>query len=169
MPTQDVLLELLQSFPPEIATILLAALPVMELRGALPLALVVYRLPVVTALVLSVIGNMLPVYFLLVFFERFSVWIRRHSALADSALQWLFARTRRKLDGSVQKYGYWALALFVAVPLPATGAWSGALAAFVFGLPKRQSFYAILVGVCLAAIIVTIATLGTTFTVRAFL
>jgi len=73
---------------------------------------------------------------------------------------WLFDRTRRKLTGRVEKYGYWALTLFVAVPLPVTGAWTGALAAFVFGLPKKKALLAIFVGVCISATIVTLVTVG---------
>lgn len=159
--------ELLSGVPSPLATFLLAMLPVGELRGALPVALVVYELPLGAALALSVVGNMFPVYFLLVFFERLSRWARHHSVFADRVLEWLFARTRRKLDERVQRYGYWALALFVAIPLPVTGAWTGSLAAFVFGLPKWRSFYAILVGVCVSAVIVTATTLGAAFTLRA--
>lgn len=79
---------------------------------------------------------------------------------AKKLFDWLFERTRRKLNNQVAKYGYWALAIFVAIPLPATGAWTGALAAFVFGLPRKKSFLAILLGVCMAAIIVTLVTIG---------
>lgn len=161
--------EALAAMPSPLATIILAMLPVGELRGALPVALLVYHLPLPWALVLAIIGNMLPVYFLLVFFERIATWLRHRSALADKILAALFARTRHRLSASVARYGTWALALFVAVPLPVTGAWTGALAAFVFGLPKSQAFLAILVGVCLSAVIVTALTLGTSFTVKAFI
>ena len=150
---------------PEIATVLLAALPLGELRLALPAALVVYKLPVLEAVALSILGNMLPVYFLLVFFERTAAWLSERSVLADRFLQWLFERTQHKLDKRVKKYEHWALALFVAVPLPVTGAWTGALAAFVFGLPKKQSFFTILIGVCISALIVTLLTLGISFIV----
>lgn len=146
--------------PAELATIMLAALPLGELRGALPVALLVYRLPVWEAFVLSVIGNMIPVYFLMLFFDHFSGYLMRRSATARRFFDWLFARTRRRLDGQVRRYGYWALAIFVAIPLPATGAWSGALAAFVFGLSRKWSFLAILVGVVGAGFIVLAVTLG---------
>jgi len=145
--------------------VLLAALPVGELRLALPTALVVYKLPVTEAVGLSILGNMLPVYFLLVFFERVAAWLSSRSVLADRFLQWLFERTRRKLDERVRKYEHWALALFVAVPVPVTGAWTGALAAFVFGLRKKQSFLTILVGVCISALIVMLLTLTTSLAV----
>ena len=151
---------------PELATVILSMIPVGELRGGLPVALTVYKLPVLAAVILAIIGNMLPVYFLLLFFERASNWLRRKSILADYLLDWLFERTRRKLHDKVEKYGYWALALFVAVPLPVTGAWTGSLAAFVFGLPRKRSFLAILIGVCVSSVIVTALTLGAAFTVN---
>jgi uncharacterized membrane protein len=165
----DFLLPILQGLPPEAATVLLAMLPVGELRLALPYALVVYKLPLYQAVLLSVLGNMLPVYFLLLFFERAARWLQAHSVLADRVLSWLFERTRRKLSSQVERYEHWALAMFVAVPLPATGAWTGALAAFVFGLPRKRSFVAILAGVCGSAIIVTLLTLGTSLAISSIL
>lgn len=150
----------LQSIPPQVATLLLASIPVGELRGALPVALTVYKLPLAQAVFWSILGNMLPVYFLLLFFEKGSAWISARSPYAKELLEKLYERTRRKLDGKVEKYGVWALALFVAIPLPVTGAWTGTLAAFVFGLPRKKAFGSILVGVCIASIVVTLLTLG---------
>lgn len=154
------LIAILKSLPPPVATFLMAMLPVGELRGALPVALLGYKMSWPEAIMIAVAGNMLPVYFLLLFFEAGSTWLRERFTWADRWFHWLFERTRRKLNGQVQRYGYWALALFVAVPVPVTGAWTGALAAFVFGLPKGKSFLAILVGVCVSALIVTLITMG---------
>lgn len=156
----DFLVNAVRDVPPQLATVLLAALPVGELRGALPIAILAYKLPVFEAAALSVLGNMLPVYFLLMFFEGAAGWISKRSELAERLLEKLYERTRLKLNDRVKKYGYWALALFVAIPLPVTGAWTGALAAFVFGLPRKKSFVAILAGVCVSALIVTGLTLG---------
>ncbi len=156
----DFLVTLVRDIPPQLVTVLLAILPVGELRGALPVALLVYKLPVFEAAALSILGNMLPVYFLLMFFEGGAEWISRRSEFANRLLERLYERTKLKLHDRVSKYGYWALALFVAVPLPVTGAWTGALAAFVFGLPRKKAFLAILVGVCTSALIVIGLTLG---------
>lgn len=155
--------------PPAVAVLVLGALPLGELRAALPVALLVYKMPVVWALVLAVLGNMLPIYFIMLFFDYFSNYLMRRSVTARRFFEWLFARTRRKLNSHVERYGYWALAIFVAIPLPATGAWSGALAAFVFGLPRKQSWLAILAGVVMAGLIVTAVTIGSSATVRALL
>ena len=154
------LINIFQNFPPPLATFLIAMLPIGELRGSIPVAILVYNIPWLWAMLISIVGNMLPVYVLLVFFERVSEWLMRRYGWAKRLFGWLFDRTRRKLNGSVVKYGYWALAIFVAIPLPMTGAWTGAVAAFVFGLPKKKSFLAILLGVCMAAAVVTMVTIG---------
>jgi uncharacterized membrane protein len=156
----QLLIDTFQSLPPFIATFLIAMLPVSELRGAIPVAILIYDTPWPLAMVIAIAGNMLPVYFLLLFFEVVANWLMKRFHWAKWLFDWLFERTRRKLNVQVRKYGYWALAIFVAIPLPATGAWTGAMAAFVFGLPKKKSFLAILLGVCLAAIVVTIVTIS---------
>lgn len=156
----EFLLDILKSVPPPLATLLLAMIPVGELRGALPIAILVYKLPLPTAIAISIIGNMIPVYFLLKFFEVVARWLMNKYDFATKFFDWLFERTRRKLHTKVQKYGYWALAMFVAIPLPVTGAWTGTLGAFVFGLPRKKSFLAILAGVCISSAIVTVLTVG---------
>ncbi len=168
METIQFLARALTAIPPQLATVILAMLPVGELRGALPVALTLYKLPLAEAMFWSIVGNMLPIYFLLVFFEKGAAWLQKHSPLADRLLQRLYERTRRKLGRDVEKYGYWALTIFVAIPLPATGAWSGALAAFVFGLPKKKAFLAILAGVVIAAVAVALLTLGAAATIKRF-
>ena len=169
MGITETLVEYLAIFPPAVGTIILAALPIGELRVGLPVALLVYKMPVGQAFVLSLIGNMLPVYFLLLFFERASEYARLKSPAIDRFLAKLIDRTQRKLGRQVDDYGVWALAAFVAVPLPVTGAWTGVLAAFVFGLSKPKASLAIFLGLIVSASIVTALTLGTSFTVKALL
>jgi len=156
----------LAGVPAELATIILAMVPVGELRGALPVALLVYELPLPLAITLSIFGNIIPVYFLLVFFEYFAGWAERNSPFVHGLLEKLYERTHDKLADKVDKYGPWALALFVGIPLPVTGAWTGSLAAFVFKLPRKKAFVAILLGLCLSAAIVTMLTLGAFYTVN---
>jgi uncharacterized membrane protein len=139
---------------------LLGALPIFELRGALPVALLVYNIPAPLAVTLSIVGNIVPVYFLLLFFDRSCQYLMKKSPLAARIFNWLFARTRRKLTAPILKYGTLALAFFVAMPLPITGAWTGSLAAFVFGLPKGRAWVSILAGLIVSATIVLILTLG---------
>lgn len=152
--------EKFSSLPPEIATMLIAMLPVGELRASIPIGIALYKLSAFSSLLWSIIGNMIPIYFILLAFDPVATWLRKKSRLIDQLLTWLFERTRRKLEKDVAKYGVIALAIFVAIPLPATGAWSGALAAFVFGIEKKKAFLSIFIGVLIAGVIVLALTQG---------
>ncbi len=150
-----------QNVSPEVGTLLIAMIPIAELRGAIPVALVNFNLPVWSAYVWAVVGNMLPVFFLLLFLEPIARWLSARGRVFQRFFDWLFARTRRKFSAGAQKYGLFvALMVFVAIPLPVTGAWTGAAAAFLFGVPFRRAFLAILSGVLIAGVIVTLTTLG---------
>jgi len=144
----------------EILTVLLvAALPVSELRGAIPVAIGVYGFDPVMAYLVGVLGNVLPVPILLKLLGPITAVLRR-SGLCDRLLGWLFEHTRRRHSPMIERLGAIALVLFVAVPLPATGAWTGALIAHVFGIPFKYALPLIALGVCIAGILVTLATLG---------
>lgn len=134
-----------------------AILPYLELRGAIPLAWQL-GLPAPEAYVLSVFGNMVPVVPIMLLIDPISRWMRQFQ-LFDRFFEWLFARCRRH-QAELQKYGYWGLAIFVAIPLPMTGAWSGAVIAFLMGLRKRHALIAIFAGVAVAGLIVLTATYG---------
>lgn len=164
----EAIVSALAVLPPQLATFILGALPIGELRVALPVALLVYKLPVAEALFYSLLGNVVPVYFLLVFLEKMDNWLKSHWPAAGRVLQKIYDRTRHKLAGNIAKYGPWALIIFVGIPLPLTGAWTGAVAAFVFGLKRRTAFISILLGLLLSAAIVIVLTLGGSLTVRAF-
>jgi uncharacterized membrane protein len=138
--------------------ILLGATPFFEARYAIPAALA-YGFPPLTAFALGIIGNILPVIPLLLFLESVSRWLSaRSSAMADF-FGWLFGRTR-KYDVMVNRWGALALFLFVAVPLPLTGTWSGCALALVFGIRFSRAFPAIVAGAVTAALITTIPTIG---------
>ena len=143
------------------ATFLISMIPIAELRGAIPVALTVYKLPIITTFIIAFCGNLLPVVFLLWFLEPFSKFLMKHSRLFNKFFNWLFTRTRKKLFGRSEKYGkFIALMSFVAIPLPWTGAWTGSVAAFIFGIPFKRAFPAIALGVFIAGMIVTLATVG---------
>jgi len=140
-------------FSEELVVIVIAALPVFELRGAIPVAINMFHLPWYYAFSLALIGNLLPVPFILLFLEA----IARVLGKADifrGMLDWLFERTRRR-GRIVERYERIGLALFVAIPLPVTGAWTGSLVASLLGLPFKHAFLAILAGVFVAGVIVT--------------
>ncbi len=133
--------------------ILIAASPIIELRGAIPLAINTFDFPWQYALPLAIIGNLLPVPFILLFLEAVTRWLSK-IALLDRFLNWLFERTRRR-GKIIERYKRIGLVLFVAIPLPVTGAWTGSLAAVLFGLKFSHAFLSILIGVCIAGVIVT--------------
>ena len=137
----------------------LSALPISELRGAIPLALAIYKMQVFPAYIFAVLGNLVPVIFLLLYLKPFTDFLSRWYLL-KIFFNWLFKRTRLKNQKKFEKYGALFLLFFVAVPLPITGAWTGSVVAFVFGIRFWYAFPAILGGVMVAGIIVTLASLG---------
>jgi uncharacterized membrane protein len=150
--------------PAWLITIIVAALPISEVRGAIPLAIGVYGFSPLQAYLLSVFGNMLPIIPLLLFLGPVSDYLRRF-AIGDKFFTWLFARTRRKYIQDHENFGLTALALFVAIPLPMTGAWTGCLVAFLLGFRFWHAFAANVVGVLIAGIIVTATVVGVQFLV----
>ena len=133
--------------------ILIAASPIAELRLAIPLAINTFDFPWYYALLLAIIGNLLPVPFILLFLDTATRLLSR-VALFNRMLNWLFERTRRQ-GRIIERYKRIGLALFVAIPLPVTGAWTGSLAAVLFGLSFKHAFLSITVGVFTAGVIVT--------------
>ncbi|MEW6101833.1 MAG: small multi-drug export protein [Candidatus Omnitrophota bacterium] len=136
----------------ELIVMITAALPVSELRGAIPLALS-FGMPLSKAFWLSVAGNCIPVIPALFLLEPISRRLRKFRVWARF-FDWLFERTKKKAD-SVQKYEALGLAIFVAIPLPMTGAWSGIVAASLFKIRFRYAFISIVAGVIAAGLIVS--------------
>lgn len=114
---------------PEFVVVIMPALPIAKLRVALPVAIKLFHLPWYQALYLAIIGNMLPVPILLQFFESVAKIISR-AEIGKRLVEWIFKRTRQHTR-AVEKYGSLGLVLFVAIPLPGTGAWKGSVAAFL--------------------------------------
>jgi len=133
-----------------------AALPILELRGAIPIAIGRYHFTWYYAYLFGVLGNILPVPFLLGFLEGIISLLSKVRFL-ERVIQWFLERTsrRRKI---VDKYERFGLALFVAIPLPITGAWTGSILAFLMGLKFKHSLISIIAGVLIAGAIVTSAT-----------
>ncbi len=145
--------------PPWLIIILTAMTPISELRGAIPLAMGVYNFNPLTAYTLGVMGNLIPVIPLLLFLEPVSRFLRRWPTW-DRFFNWLFSRTYHNHTQSFEKYGSLALAAFVAIPLPITGAWTGCATAFVFGIKTRHALPAITAGILTSGAIVTSLTLA---------
>ncbi len=145
---------------PEIKTFLMAMAPFSELRASIPWALTVYHLPAWSSFLFSVIGNLVPVIFILWLLERVSRFLSQRFAFFQCFFDWLFERTRRRHKEKFEKWEEFALIILVAIPLPFTGAWTGSLCAFVFGIPIKKAFSLIAIGVLIAGLIVTFSTLG---------
>lgn len=148
------------SFPPQLIIFLMAALPISELRGAIPLALGVYHFSPLNAFTWAVLGNLIPVIFLLWLLGPLSKYLSHHVYFFNRFFVWLFERTRRKHNHRFEIWGSLALIAFVAVPLPMTGGWTGAVAAFVFGVPFKRALPLIFLGIIIAGAIVTLISIG---------
>lgn len=146
-----------ETFPPQIGVVLAGALPVTELRAAIPLA-VSMGMPAGEAFVYGVLGNMLPVPVLLWVLPKAFAWFTEDTFIGRQLNRWV-ERTKRRSD-KVEKYGALGLALFTAVPLPTTGAWSAALAAVIFKISPKVAFFSISVGVLLAGVVITLVSVG---------
>ncbi len=151
---------LFNNFPPELATFIISMLPISELRGAIPVAIGVYDLNPIEAYFIAVAGNMVPVVFILKYIDPISKYLMSKSKFFNKFFTFLFERTRKKHNGKFEKWGALALITFVAIPLPVTGGWSGALAAFVFGIPFKKALPLIFSGIMIAGVIVTGLSLG---------
>jgi Predicted membrane protein len=139
--------------PREAIIIVISALPVVELRGALPVAINVFGMAWYKAFCLAIIGNLLPVPILLLFLDSLAK-VASRVEVGRKMVNWVFERTRRR-GNTIEKYEKLGLMLFVAIPLPVTGAWTGSIAAFLLGLKFRYAFLSILLGVIIAGAIVT--------------
>ena len=143
---------------PAALTFLISMVPVIELRGAIPFG-VAAGLSVPTAFVLSVIGNLLPIPILVVFTRKVFEWLRTKSRWLDNMVCKLESKADKNKD-VVEKYEFWGLMILVAIPLPGTGAWTGALVAAMMDMRLKRAMPAIIVGVIVAGIIVTGLTYG---------
>jgi uncharacterized membrane protein len=155
-------LELLSIFPPWLIVIIISMVPFIELRGSIPVAIGVYHMNIGEAFILSIIGNMIPVPFILFFLGDVERFLRRYKRW-NRFFDWLFERTRKKASKNIEKYEVVGLMIFVGIPLPMTGAWTGALIAYLFGLDYKKSFLTIFAGVLMAGVIMTLAVVGLGF------
>jgi len=148
----------LAGMPAEIITMIIGALPVSEVRGAIPIGITLGGLSWQTAFLFGALGNALPVIPLLLGLEPISNWLRRWD-IWDRFFNWLFERTRRR-GKLVERYEALGLMLFVSIPLPVTGAWTGCAAAFIFGIRTKLALPMVLLGILIASTVVTLATMG---------
>ncbi len=145
------------SIPQELVVFIMSVLPVSELRGGL-IAAYVLDMDLIKAFVISFIGNMLPIPFILLFIRKIFDWMRKWKHMGK-----VIAKMEIKAEKhrhTIEKYGIWGLLILVAVPLPGTGAWTGALVAAIMDLRILRALPVIAVGVLIAGMIVSLVTYG---------
>ena len=141
----------------EILVFIISLLPILELRGGL-LAAALIGLDPVPSYIISIIGSILPVPFILLLINKILDWMRKSKKFKKVA-KWLDEKVE-KHKGQIEKYGYLGIVLFVGIPLPGTGAWTGSLIASVLEMDKKKTFFAVLAGVFIASIIMMVISFG---------
>ena len=139
-------------------TLVVSMVPVIELRGAIPIA-TAHGLDAAIAIPVAIVGNLIPVPFIIIFIRKIFLWMRQKSRRLGDIVAKLEARAASK-SATVEKYEFWGLLILVAIPLPGTGAWTGALVAAMMDMRLKKAFPAIALGVVIAGIIVTCVTYG---------
>lgn len=139
-------------------TILVSMVPVVELRGGIPFGAAL-GLPTWAAYIAAVIGNLIPVPFIIVYIRRIFQWMRRRLPKFNRIVDVLERKAHLK-GAKVSRFKYLGLAIFVAIPLPGTGAWTGALAAAFLDMPLRRAIPSIVVGVVTAGLIISLVAYG---------
>lgn len=134
-------------------------LPIIELRGAIPLGAWL-ELPWWLNYLLAIVGNMLPVPFILLFINRFIAWMSRSRVKFFNKIgTWLLNKAEKNRE-RIERYSFWGVCLFVALPLPVTGAWTGSLVAATIGMKWWKALLSCLIGVMIAGVIMTLASYG---------
>lgn len=141
----------------EIAVFIISMLPILELRGGL-IAASILNLDFIPAYIISILGNCLPIPFVLLFLDKIFNWLKNFKTTKKIVVK-LENKILSKKE-KIEKYGYWGLLLFVGIPLPGTGAWTGAGLAVLLRLDRKKSSLVIFLGVILASIIMSIISYG---------
>ena len=144
-------------FGKELIVFIISLMPILELRGGLIAASLLNLNPVISYII-AIIGNIIPVPFILWFINSILEWMRKKKHLSKVA-KWLDGKVE-KHKGQIEKYGFWGLVLFVGIPLPGTGAWTGCLIAAVLEMDRKKSFIAAMIGILIASIIMMILSFG---------
>lgn len=152
------IVEFLQNtIPPQLVAFAISLFPVLELRGGM-IAARLLEIPFLQAFIICYVGNMLPIPFILLFIRKIFAWMRKFKAFAK-IVDKMEERSEKK-KGTIQKYKEWGLLLFVAIPLPGTGGWTGALIAALMDLRFKKCLPIITLGVFIAGLIMSLITYG---------
>lgn len=146
-----------QYISPEWVVFIISMIPILELRGGL-IAASILNIPIVKAIPFCVAGNIVPIPFILLFIKKILKWMQGVKGLRVIA-NWLEKKAEKKSD-ALKKGEFWGLALFVGIPLPGTGAWTGSLIAALMDIKLKKAVGAILLGIIIATIIMSILSYG---------
>jgi len=155
----DLIINFFSGFPKELATFLIALIPVTELRASIPLAMKVYGLTPLAAWFYSVAGTYFAMVLIVFLLDPVAKILSKYIPIFAKFFEWLFEHTRKRADKKMEKYGSWAIFILAATPIPLLGGMTGALAAFVFGVEYRKSLPLLLAGTMLSGFIVVEITL----------
>jgi uncharacterized membrane protein len=155
----DLIINLFSGFPKELATFLVAFIPVTELRASIPLAVKVYGLSPFAAWFYSVAGTYFVMMLIVFLLDPIAKLLSRYISIFERFFTWLFEHTRKRAGSKMEKYGSWAIFILAATPIPLLGGLTGALAAFVFGVERKKSLPLLLFGTMLSGVIVLAVTL----------
>jgi uncharacterized membrane protein len=155
----EIIISWLEGFPKELATFLIAVIPVTELRASLPIAIKVYKLSAFSAWFFSVMGTFLAMVLVVFFLDPVADFLSKYIPFFQKFFKWLFEHTRERNHAKMEKYGEWAIFVLSATPIPFVGGLTGALAAFVFGVPKKKSLPLLLFGTMVSGGIVLLLTI----------
>jgi len=139
----------------ELEVFLMAMAPLGELRLAIPAGLTLYQFSWWKTYVIALSGNLIVALFLLLFLQNFSGFLKKHLKTFDKLFWRWLAEVQKRANPYVIKYGFWGLIVFVAIPLPLTGAWAASAAAFLLGIPLRIALFSIALGLVVSGMIVT--------------
>lgn len=143
----------------EILVFIISLMPILELRGGI-LAAALLGLDPLPGYIISIIGNVLPVPFILLLITKILAWMKNSKVnLFNKVANWLDEKVE-KHKGQIEKYGYWGVVIFVGIPLPGTGAWTGSLIASVLNMDRKKTFVAVLAGIVMASVIMMLLSYG---------
>lgn len=158
---EQFLTETIRNLPEElkyISVFIISMIPIVELRLAIPIAATV-GLPAYIALPIAIVGNLIPIPFIIIFIRRIFAWMRNVSPKLNKVVDKMEAKADKNKD-KILKYAFWGLALFVGIPLPGTGAWTGALVAAMLDMPLKKAFPSVIIGVLIAGAIMSFISYG---------
>ena len=155
----EFIINFFSSFPKELATFLIALIPVTELRVSIPLAIKFYKMSPLSALFFSVLGTYFAMVLIVLLLDAVSKILSKYFSIFAKFFEWLFEHTRKNAGSKMEKYGEWAIFILAATPIPFLGGMTAALASFVFGIALKKSLPLMLFGTTVSGMIVAAVTL----------